>query len=106
MKIQITESNGSRRMIGTLKGDIFRKRIKGSKHIYRKLDAIGIDAKIFKDVLLGQTKQIRVLDTDENMVYFVSTELFDKKGEYLHFPPHRAQIFLSRRYWDKENYKK
>ena len=106
MKIQIRESDGVVKTIGTLKGNIFRKKVKQKIHLYRKLDAWGIDAKVFKDVLLGQTEQIRILDTDENLIYFVDTKLFDKKGEYLHFPPHRAQIFLSRRYWDKESYKK
>lgn len=105
MILTITERDGKRKIIGTLKEGIFRKRVKGSKHLYMKLDAWGIDAEIFKDVLLGQTKQIRVLDTETDEIYFVETEKFDKKGSYLHFPPHRAQIFLPRRYWGKDKLK-
>lgn len=100
----ITESNGSRRMVGWLKDRIFRKKITGSVHIYRKLDAIGIDAELFKDTLLGQADSIRVLDKETNDIYEASVKLIDEKGQYLHFKPHRAQIFLPRRYWDKSKH--
>lgn len=100
MLITIKQSNGEVRKIGTLDNRIFRKSVKKTKHLYKKLDAWGIDAEIFTDVLQFQADTISVFDKEENKEYKTSIEMFKKKGQYLHFKPYRAQIFLSRRYWN------
>jgi len=101
MIIQITQSDNKKRKIGIIKDKVFIKYVKESKHLYRKLDAWGIDAKIYTDVLKGQIKKIIVIDKENNnKTYKTEIEVFEKFGQYLHFKPHRAQIFLSRRYWN------
>lgn len=102
--IIITEEDGKNKKIGSLsekKGQIFYKTMSFSKHLYKKLDAIGIDAQYFTDELLGKVKQIRVKDKDKGAIYSVDTNLFKDKGIYLHHKPHRSQIFLPRKWWYK-----
>jgi len=108
MNIFITEENGEQRKIGSLSDkdkQVFYKTMSFSKHLYKKLDAIGIDAQYFKEQMVGKVRQIRVKDQDKNIIYSVDTNLYDEKGIYLHFKPHRSQIFLPRKWWYKK-YKK
>jgi|TARA_R100000049_G_C1950854_1_gene98549 phenylpropionate dioxygenase-like ring-hydroxylating dioxygenase large terminal subunit len=82
---------------------IFRKKVRISAHLYRVWDAWGIDAKFFTDVLLPMNYQIEVFEVEEGKIYEVDAEKFKKHGVYFHFKEededHRAQIFLSRRFW-------
>jgi hypothetical protein len=93
-------------MIGELLPElrIFKKNVELSKHLFRTLDAWGIDSKFFTDVLVPGGYEIEVYDMEEKKLYKVSAEKFKKFGEYYHFKQeqedHRTQIFLSRRYWD------
>lgn len=100
-KATIYESNGRRKIIGTLDHDfhVFKKDIKGSKHILRKLNAIGIDAHFFKTVLEPSDWVIMVHDTENGKHYQTIANILAKHGEYRHYKPHRAQIFLALRYW-------
>jgi len=101
MIIQIIQSDNQKRKIGIIKNKAFIKYVKESKHLYRKLDAWGVDAKTYTDVLKYQVKKIIVIDKEHNnKTYKADIDTFEKFGQYLHFKPHRAQIFLSRRYWN------
>lgn len=100
MIIQITQTNKQKRTIGYLKNKVFFKYVRESKHLYKALDAWGIDAEIFTDVLKGQAKKIIVIDKETGKTYKTDMSIFIAKGKYLHFKPHRAQVFLSRRYWN------
>ena len=98
-KIFITDKRGQRRLIGYIRDRVFRKKVKGSIHLFKKLDAWGIDAEVFKKKLINEVDEIRVLDEEEGVVYQVGILMFDTHGKYLHFPPHRAQIFLPKDKW-------
>jgi len=100
MIIRIRQSNGERRTIGTLINRTFTKRVKESMHLYKKLDAWGIDADVFIKTLKAESDYIVVEDIESRNVYRVKTEVFSDNGKYLHFKPHRAQIFLPRMYWE------
>lgn len=102
MDLIITEANGNKKFIGTLKDGVYRKRVKQSKHLYRKLDAWGIDSEIFNHVLKEKANDIRFLDTEENIIYSVKVKYMEMNMTYLHFKPHRAQVFLPRKFWKKE----
>ena len=83
---------------------VFVKEVKESKHLFRKLDSWGIDAKFFEDVLLPNNYKIRIIDKERNIVYETDAETFKKNGYYLHFKgkeDYRTQIFLPRRYFEK-----
>jgi len=108
MLVKINEGTKHERIIGILDSEkkTFSKRIFKSKHLFKKFDAIGIDANYFTDVLLPNNYLIRVWEKEDNIIYFVDAEKFKKKGFYFHFKnedeDHRAQIFLSRRHWSQK----
>lgn len=101
MRINIRNERGQTKMIGTIdEYGIFRKTVQKSKHLFRKLDAWGIDGRYFHGVLSSeQCKFILVHETEENVYYMTTPKVLREKGEWKHFIPHGAQIFLSRRYW-------
>lgn len=68
-------------MIGYVIDGIFRKKIKGSKHIFRKLNAIGFDYQTMRDVIIPTCKEIRVLDEETKTVYSVHPSVIGKVEE-------------------------
>jgi len=99
MLITITDNNGKEKKIGELLNRIFYKKVSIKKHLFKKLDAYGIDAEFFNDVLLNQADFIKVKEKETGEILHTTVKHFQKKGKYLHFKPHKAQIFLSRRLW-------
>ena len=104
MKVEIGKGK-NKRMIGEIFPEerFFRKKVKLSVHLFKKLDAFGIDARYFTNVLLPLNYNIEIFESEEGRIYEVEAETFKKHGEYLHFKEkkedHNSQIFLSRRYW-------
>jgi len=99
------------RVIGNLDYEYrtFDKNVKLSKHLFKKFDAWGIDAKYFTDVLLPGNYTIRVFESEEEVMYKIDVKTWKKNAEYFHFKnedeDHRAQTFLSRRFFKKYNMK-
>lgn len=98
-KISIREDDGKYKMIGWLHGREFRKAIKGSVHIHRKSNAIGIDLVAYDKSILGHADKIRILDKETDMVYETSIHTFEENNFVLHHKPHRAQKFLELKFW-------
>lgn len=99
------------RIIGTL-DDInrtFDKKVKLSKHLFRMFDSWGIDSDFFTDVLLPKNYTIRIFEQEENIFYKTTAEEWKKHARYYHFKQededHKAQIFLSRRFFKQYKYK-
>lgn len=99
--VLIRETDGAIKVIGTFADGVFYKEVKKSKHLFRKMDAWGIDSVVFERLIKPQGKEIKVFDKEEKMIYCVSVEDFDKQSVFLHFKPHRAQRFLPRDVWKK-----
>ena len=100
MKVTITEENGKQKIIGALANKVFKKTVSKKVHLLRSLDAWGIDAEVFTNVLMSeQCAVILIKDRDENKMYMTLPQIVKDHGEYKHYKPHRAQIFLARRYW-------
>lgn len=78
---------------------VFSKTVKESKHLYRKSDAWGIDAQKYKELIEPNCDYILIHDLESGGDYKTRVKIFSKFGEYLHFKPHRAQIFLPRIYF-------
>lgn len=102
MRIEIMD-DGYNRMIGHIVDNIFYKKIIGSKHFYRKLDGIGIDALIFDGMILKQCDLVKILDQETSTLYSASPKLIKQRGHYRHHKPHRPQIIMSRDFWDSVN---
>lgn len=99
MKVTIKEDNGREKVIGTLENGVFSKNVKKSKHLFIKTNSWGVDADYFKTVVEPTCTVVKVRDTEERKTYLTTPQIIAKHGEYKHFRPHRAQIFLSLRYW-------
>lgn len=85
--------------IGELKDGVFRKEVMKSKHLFRVLDAWGVDSKTLHK--LPEGTKIVIHELEEDKVYTTTKEEFLSLGEtYLHFKQpkedYRAQLFLKR----------
>lgn len=106
--VKINKGTPQERIIGILDTDkkVFSKTIRGSIHIFRVLDAIGVDSDYLTNVLLPNNYTIKVKDRETGRVYVTTAEVIKKSGEYYHFKNEheddRTQIFLPRRFWGKE----
>ena len=104
MKITIYQDDHKGKVAGTLQDGIFTKMVRESKHLMRKLDAWGIDGKLFTNVLSSpQCNVIMLKDKDHDKWYLTTPEIMKKRGEWRHYIPYGAQIFLARRYWVQQN---
>lgn len=106
--IKINSGMSDERKIGfaDIKTKIFTKWIYKSKHIFKALDAIGIDADYFTTVLLPKDYTIKVIEKETGNIYSIKAKIIKKKGEYYHFKNEksddRAQIFCPRKFWELE----
>ena len=99
--IEIREDDGTWKNIGYIHARVFHKECSFKKHLYQKTNSIGIDADCFKNYIVNNTNIIRVFDRDSDSLWEVRTALFNNMKEYLHFKPHRAQVFLPLKHFTK-----
>jgi hypothetical protein len=105
MLVKINAGSQWARVIGELfpEQHLFKKNVALSKHLFKKMDAWGIDAQYFTDVLKPNNYDIEIYECEEKKIYKTTAEQFVKKGQHYHFInqgiDNRAQIFLSRRFW-------
>ena len=101
MIIMVEQSDGEQRMIGRVVDKRFFAHRKKSSHLYRKLHAWGVDITAIEDLKeKGKIETIVVLELEEEKTYVVEVDKLLDKGEYLHFKPHRPQIFLPLKEWE------
>ena len=105
MKVTITESDGKKKYIGNYDPDtnVFSKKVKYSVHFFKKLNAWGIDAGYYTNVLKDNNSLIIVYDEENQRRYITTARIMAKRGEYKHYKPHRSQIFLVLHYWIQNN---
>lgn len=102
-KIKIKQPNGEVRLIGYLEDDqILYCYRRGTRHIYRKYNAWGIDLRVLTSLTGGGLKEIVVCDTETNFNYRASTKTFKEHGIVINHKPHRKQILLPLSYWERE----
>jgi hypothetical protein len=86
--------------IGTFDGKVLYKTVKASKHLFRTLDAWGIDAKLLEKILVPADATIEIRDTEEKKTYTIKATEALEKGQYYHFKDekkdHGTQIFVPR----------
>ena len=101
MKIKIRQEDGELRLIGRVVDKRFFCIRYKSKHLYRKLDAWGVDINAIEDLSSkGKINSIVVLEKEEKKTYVTNVDEILEKGNYLHFKPHRPQVFLPRKEWE------
>lgn len=113
--MQVTiKVEGKKKHIGEINGETFVKKVKKSKHLFRKSDAWGFDYDELVNHILPQVKYIFVHDTEENVYYYATAEDFgfyldgkfhpnQKRTEVYNFKGNGVQIFMPRRFWSKFN---
>ncbi len=91
-----------RKNIGELDGKVFSKEVLDSKHLFRVLDAYGIDSQTLNGLPAGTT--IEIHEQESGKLYRTTKEEYLEHGEYYHFKQpredHRTQLFLRRKYFE------
>ncbi len=100
--IKIRDGAGNMKEIGQINEGIFYKKVNEERHLYNLLDAWAIDLEAFESIISKQCTQIRILEESSDTVYVCTPEDFTKFGETKTHPPHRAQIFLERKFFKRE----
>lgn len=91
------------RLVGHLRGNIYRKVVKKSKHLFRLFDAWGVDTSIVNQLSTEGCTEIRIKDSESGIVYSISLVDFMEHSVEREFG-HSKQRFVSRKYFTaKEN---
>jgi len=91
--------NGKKRNIGTIVGDTYTKKVNKKRHLFKKMNAWGVDSKLLNTILLPEN--IKIVYETKPARYTTTPKTVKEKGEYLHFKPHRSQVFLNINEWEK-----
>lgn len=82
----------------------FRKVVSKKKHILKIMDAWGIEKYVFEDLKEKYPcEQIRIKETEENLIYIISMEDFEKHAVERDFET--PQVFVSRKFFKTLNAK-
>jgi hypothetical protein len=92
--------NNNNRIIGQVKGNTFIKSVKKSKHLFKKLNAWGIDKAVLEQLLNDGVENIEIKETEEKKSYKAKLTEFNKYGEVADFG-HGVQVFLSLSHYNK-----
>ncbi|SRR5258708_25785751 len=89
------------KVIGTLNGSVFTKKVKASVHLLYKRDAWGIDLIAFEKHL-KYDKIIKIIDLESNKTYEATSQTFEEHG-FTENLGHGEQIFLERKWFSTAN---
>ncbi len=79
--------------------NLFTKKVRKSKHLFRTTDSWGIDHHFFTSTLLPPNAFVEITDTEENRTHKTTAEQIRREGKILNFKPYGVQIFLTRDKW-------
>jgi len=97
--------NGKVKMVGQALGNIFYKKVKKSKHLFRIANAWGIDVAVFQQAQKDGCIKIMIYDEENDVTYTTTFELFSISGFKKDFGAFGAQIFLPLKYFNMINAK-
>lgn len=86
--------NSKGQRIGWLQDCVFRKRVKRSKHLFKKGNAWGIDTGVVLSLLENGCKEIKIKDDDTGKIYSTTMEHWMDKSWELDLG-HGKQQFMS-----------
>lgn len=81
------------------KKNTLTKFVKRSRHLFKSLNAWGIDGDAFAVHLEPQNATIVIKETEEKKTYSATAEEIKKHGRWMSFGDHGPQIFLPLEYW-------
>lgn len=93
-------TNKKGQKVGELKDGIFRKKVSGSKHLLKMMDAWGIDKYIVEELKKQEVEEIRIKDIETDSVYKTSLDVFLGHSVERNFGA-GEQLFLSRKFFDR-----
>lgn len=82
------------KIVGEKIGLSFVKKVQYSKHFFRRGDAWGIDLEIFNKASAAGCRFITIKDTENNIVYTTTFDIYKKHGFVLDYGEYGEQIFL------------
>jgi hypothetical protein len=101
-KIYIKTDSGTKQ-IGTCEGGVFTSPRKSSIHLFKKMNAWGIDCKALDGLISDfELHTVKIHDKDTQTTYLTEAGNFKKHGTILHFKSHRPQVFLPLDYWEED----
>lgn len=94
------------RVVGKLdpEENVFYKSVKPSKHLFRSLNAYGMDQELLGK-LAARGADIVVRDTENDRTYRTTARHWEQVGEHRAFPGHGAQVFLPLDKFDPDFFK-
>jgi len=105
----LIDTSRGKKNIGYIKNNIYYKIVKGSKHLFKVLDAWGIDSGLLNDYLLPNNSKIIVYDKEDGMFYETDAQNFSLNAVYYHFKntaeDYGTQLFLPRKFWNQRSVK-
>lgn len=87
------------KFLGEFDGNVFRKKVQGSKHLMRKYDAWGIDKAVF-DEIRPELQEIRIYDIETETLYFIDADVAVAKKIVGEFEGFGLQVFIPRNAFD------
>ena len=89
---------------GTVNGDTLRKYVRKGKHLFRKWDALGMDASVWDSLAVRGVRNLEVLDKQENILYTIDLEEIDTWADFEADWGYGVQYFIPRKYFTKTAY--
>jgi hypothetical protein len=87
------------RRVGSVRGDIFFKTIRGSKHIWRKIPSIGLSIASMEAAKAAGALKVCIKDAETGREYHASFYVIVSKGIRYRFQGYEEQIFLRLEHW-------
>lgn len=97
---RISPIQRNHRKIGEVVGQTFIKEVRGSRHLFHRLDAWAIDRRAWEEAKGLGARRIEVRDVEEGRVYGVEAGVFDENAVGIEFGEHGAQLALPRFMWE------
>lgn len=102
---QITLRTSDGRLVGVLRGNVFKKRVHESKHLFRAVGATGSWGMDY-DILFNQLPEkcvVMIDDLETRKHYQIPTRIWRANGIIMHFKQntkdHYTQVFLPRSFF-------
>lgn len=95
--------NTKQQVVGELKEGIFRKKVYGSKHLLKLMDAWGIDSSIIRHLQLEKATQVRIKDMETDTVYAISLDDFMLHSVERDYGAGK-QLFVSRKFFEESTH--
>lgn len=93
--------NGIKKLVGSIKGDEFRKVIKNQSQIYHNTNAVGIDEEVWNTIIKEECEWFLVYMKKEDVLYKARISELDLKKDYKNFKPHRLQVLFKLKHFKK-----